>query len=129
MAKLISVLGKAPILDKMEPVFGMSYRSLLGVAGVLELAVFFICLLAKNLALKLSLVAWLATAITLYRVGLPLVGYHQACPCLGNLTEMLHIPPHSANSLMKGVLVYLFFGSYAGMIYLWSHKKDCDVAS
>jgi hypothetical protein len=41
------------------------------------------------------------------------VGYRKPYGCLGNLTDALHIPPHTGDVAMKSILAYLLIGSYA----------------
>jgi hypothetical protein len=76
------------------------------------------------------LVAWLATSLLAYRIGLVAVGYHRPCPCLGNLTDALHIPPQIADTAMKIILAYLLIGSYATLFWLWrQHRKVASSAA
>jgi hypothetical protein len=65
--------------------------------------------------LKLVAITWLATLIFLYRVGLWAIGWHGSCPCLGGLTDALHVSPQAANAAMKFVLLYLLLGGYAAL--------------
>jgi hypothetical protein len=66
--------------------------------------------------------AWLSTSFLIYRFGLVWAGYHKPCPCLGNLTDALHIPPQTADTAMKIILAYLLIGSYATLFWLWRQK-------
>ena len=93
------------------------------IAGIIELAVAYICLFTKNISLQAGLVAVLSTNFLLYRFGLWLVGWHSPCLCLGNLTDALHISPETADTAMKIVLAYLLIGSYATLFWLWKEKK------
>jgi hypothetical protein len=45
--------------------------------------------------------------------------YHKPCPCLGNLTDALHISPQTDNPLVKIILGYLLIGSYTTLFWLW----------
>lgn len=119
-AKLISGSGTARILNDLDPVFLISFRHILYVTAVVELCVAAICLFSKNRKLQAGLIAILATNFVLYRFGLYWLGYRGgACPCLGNLTDALHIPPQTADTVMKIVLAYLLIGSYATLFWLW----------
>jgi len=53
----------------------------------------------------------LATNFVVYRVGLWWIGWHRPCGCLGNLTDLLGISPHTADTIMKLVLAYLLAGT------------------
>ena len=89
----------------------------------LSTVVAFICFYSRNYVLRVGLVAWLATNILLYRVGLSLVHYEKPCSCLGTLTEALHIPPQTADNIMKIILAYLLIGSYACLFWLWRQRQ------
>ena len=122
-AKLISGNGTARILNDLDPVFLISFRHILYVAAVAELSVAAICLFSKNRKLQAGLIAILATNFMLYRFGLYWLGYRGACPCLGNLTDALHIPPQTADIAMKIVLAYLLIGSYATLFWVWKRYR------
>jgi hypothetical protein len=122
-AKVTSVFGSAALLGRHEPLMGLNYRSLLGIAGLLELAVSAVCVLNKSITIRLWMIAWLATIILVYRVSMPWVGYQQPCPCLGSLTDVLHVSPHVANDAMKGALAYLLAGSYGSLLWLWLWQR------
>lgn len=109
-AKVISALGRAEVLAVTDPIFGLSFRWLLLIVGLLELVVAGICITTANRKLSLSLIAWLATCFVLYRGGLASLGWNRPCSCLGNLTDAIHIAPEKADLMMKLVLVYLLAG-------------------
>jgi hypothetical protein len=124
IAKFISSTGDARILQNLDPILAIPFRHVFWIAGAIELTVGLVCFFVKRLALQAALVAWLATSFLMYHVGLRLVGYHEPCPCLGNLTDALHIPPEVANRTLKIILAYLFVGSYATLFWLWrQHRK------
>ena len=124
ISKIVSAFGSAKVLWVPDPIFGTAFRQLFWFVGCLELAVSVVCLFEKNMKLKAVLVAWIATSIAIYRLGLLWVGYHKpACPCLGSLTDALHISPETADTTMKIILVYLLIGSYATLFWLWRQRK------
>ena len=118
LAKLASILGKAEILQTIDPIIGIPFRYLLLLAGLLEALVAAICLFSVNLRLASGLIAWLATNFVVYRTGLWLIGWHQPCKCLGALTDFLPISPQAADFIMKAVLTFLFVGSYTVVFLL-----------
>ena len=122
-AKLISGLGHSRVVLQLDPVTGLRFRDLFRVVGVVEMTIAFVCFFSKRIWLSASLMAWLATSFLSYRLGLLWVGYHRPCPCLGNLTGMLHIPPQTADTAMKVVLGYLLLGSYAILFWLWKGDR------
>ena len=124
VAKLISISGEAGILRELDPVFGISFKHLLLLAGLIECAVAAICLFSNRVWVQSILLAWLASCFLLYRFGMLWVGYHKLCPCLGNVTDALHVSPQMSDMAMKIILVYLLIGSYATLFWLWrQHGK------
>ena len=123
VAKFISAYGNAHILQHPDAIFDISYRQVFWILGTFELIIALGCLFNRRLGLQAGLVAWLATAFVIYRVGLLWIGYHRPCSCLGNLTDALHILPQTADMAMKVILAYLLIGSYASMFWLWRQKR------
>jgi hypothetical protein len=122
IAKIISIAGKAQILLYPDPIFGISFRLILGIAGAVELCIAFVCFCKMRPELPASLVAWLATSLFAYRFGLNWIHWERPCRCLGNLTDALHFSPETADLIMRVVLSYLFIGSYAILFLLWRQR-------
>jgi hypothetical protein len=121
-AKIVTSLGHSRILLQRDPVSGFMFRDLFRVVGVVEIVIALTCYFRKRIWLPAFLVAWLATTFLIYRLVLLWAGYRRPCPCLGNLTDMLHISPQTADSAMKVILGYLLVGSYATLFWLWKEK-------
>ena len=69
-------------------------------------------------------VAWFATNLLAYRIGMVVMGWHHPCPCLGSFTGVIHLSATAADKLMKIVLAYLLIGSYVALGWNWcQHKK------
>jgi hypothetical protein len=118
-AKAFSAIGPARALDVADPLIGIPFRQLLLLVGLAELLVAFFCLLTDKRRFSLLGVGWISTNFLVYRLGLWFIGWHRPCGCLGNLTDMLHISPHAADNIMKGVLAYLLIGSYLLLFLQW----------
>ena len=112
VAKVVSAFGKAKLLDYHDPITNITFRHLILLAAIVEIAVALFCLLSNKSVLGTKLIAWLATVFIGYRVGLWLVHWKSPCACLGTLTDAVHIPPEVADIVMKAILGYLAFGSY-----------------
>jgi len=123
VAKLTSSLGSQGILQTPDPIFMLPFRHVFIVVGILELEIACTCLFCKKALLQTALIAWLSTGFLIYRMGLLLVGYYKPCHCLGNLTDILHIPPQTADTAMKVVLGYLLIGSYAALFWIWKQGR------
>jgi hypothetical protein len=125
LAKVISGFGSAQILKNFDPVVGLRFNYLMIMAAVIELSVAGICLLSKNRILGAALIAWLSTSFLMYRIALYATGWQRPCPCLGNVTDAIHISPAVADETMKIVLAFLLLGSYAILAgWFWSFKRQ-----
>jgi hypothetical protein len=122
-AKFLSSFGSGTILLTRDPVTGFRFKDIFRMVGGIEVVVALVCGFGKRIWLSAGLVAWLATSFLFYRLGLSLVGYHRPCSCMGNLTDVLRIPPESADTTMKIILAYLLIGSYAVLFWLWREKR------
>jgi hypothetical protein len=120
LAKTISAFGAMRILDFDDPIFGISFRHLMLSVGAVELIISGICLFSKKQKLSLGLVAWMSTCFMAYRVGLSYAGWQHPCSCMGNLSDVLHLAPQTADLIMKIILAYLFIGSYCLIGLFWS---------
>lgn len=123
IAKILSASGNAEILQRSDPLLGMSFRHLILIAAILELAVAGVCLFGKSRTISIIIVAWLAAGLLTYRLGLWWIGWRRPCSCLGNLTDAIHVSPQAADNIMKGVLAYLLVGSYATLFSLWRQRN------
>jgi len=117
LAKIVSAFGKALVLTQHDPVFQISFKNLMLFSGILELALSIFCFIGKNITLQAGLVAWLATCFLFYRLGIFWGGFNRPCPCLGNLTDALHISPRFADAATKIALTYLLIGSSVIYVY------------
>ena len=129
VAKLISAAGSAHILQSPDPILGISFRADFLIAGSIESAIALACLLGKRIGLQAGLVAWLSTNLALYRFCVWSVGWHRPCPCLGNLTDAIHVSPQVGDNVMKAVLAYLLIGSYAILFHNWWKNRQLRVGS
>jgi hypothetical protein len=119
LAKLVSTYGTGHILQMADPILGIPFRKVFWIVGSIEMAVASIVLFGKSPLLRAGLVAVLATNFIIYRLGLILVNYQKPCPCLGSLTDALHIRPETADTTMKIILAYLLLGSYTALFSIW----------
>jgi hypothetical protein len=126
-AKIVTGFSSTRVLKLADPIFGVSFRSLMISAGAVEILVGLCCFLKNYRSRNLSLIAWLSTGIAIYRLGLLFVGWRWPCPCLGNLADALHIPANTADLIMILVLLYLLSGSYALLLFQAARKKRVDI--
>jgi hypothetical protein len=123
LAKAFSAIGPARALDAFDPLIGIPFRQILLLVGLAELFIAFFCVFTDKRRLSLLAVAWISTNFLVYRLGLWFIGWHRPCGCMGNLTDLLHISPHAADTIMKGVLAYLLVGSYGILLWQWRQRR------
>lgn len=128
IAKLVSIFGKAGILDQPDPILSIQTRTLLVAVAILEIGVCIFLFCSEKVFAKIASIAWLASCFLVYRLGLALVGSNE-CGCLGNLTDALHISPQTANDILKALVAYLLIGAYGLMIWQWRHRMKLSVNS
>jgi hypothetical protein len=115
VAKVVSAFGTAKILKLDDPVFSISFRwVMLGTGGV-EIAASVFCFLKPRDRRAYGLIAWLSTAFIAYRLAVWAIGWSKPCPCLGNLTDALGIPPALADLALGLALAFMAVGSYAAI--------------
>jgi hypothetical protein len=119
LAKAFSAIGSARALDVADPLIGIPFRQLMLVVALVELLIAFFCFFTDRRRLSILGVAWISTNFLVYRLGLWFIGWHRPCGCMGNLTDILHLSPHAADNIMKGVLAYLLVGSYGILLWQW----------
>ncbi len=123
LAKLFTVTGDTTLLRVSDPIFGVEFRYLMFAAGVLELVVAGFCLLSKWKTISLVMVAWTASVILVYRIGIFMVDWNRPCGCLGNLTDVLKISERTAEWISLGLLSFLLIGSYGVMFSIGQCMK------
>jgi hypothetical protein len=125
--KLVMVFGDVPVLDKASPLIGfISNRTLLLVAGVLEIAVAILMLSGYGgTRMALLAVGALSALFLTFRLMLWATEFQGYCGCLGSLSVVLHLTPDEANRVATGILIYFLAGSWGfAFASSWS-KHDC----
>jgi hypothetical protein len=124
IAKFVSAFGKAKLLGYHDPITNLTFHHLMLLGAIVEISVALFCLLLNKFILATKLIAWLATVLIGYRIGLWLAHWQSPCPCLGTLTDAIHIPPEVADTVLKAILGYLLCGSY--FILLCNQRARID---
>jgi hypothetical protein len=101
VAKIWSAFGGAKVLSAPDPITGLAFGRLMMAAGIIELVAAVFCMFGNTVKLKIFIIAWLATIIVVYRIGLGALGWHKPCNCLGNFTDVMHISPHAADGCIS----------------------------
>lgn len=127
LAKILSVvIGEAKLLDYPDPVLGIPFRDLLALAAIIELVIALMCALERTRRLALLAIAWLATVIASYRMGVAWLGWHTPCSCLGDLMEVLHISQEVGDWLMISVLAVLLVFSYSFIVMDYRESRSAE---
>jgi hypothetical protein len=132
VAKIWSAFGHAKLLEEIDPITNITFRNLLLMVAIAELAVAGVCFFGKSKTLALGLIAALATNFFVYRLALWKVGWTKPCSCLGNFAQALHLPPELTDNVMKVTLLYLLIGSYGILFFRWWYGRisaKCAVGS
>ncbi len=130
VAKIVSALGNSAVLARPDPILGIHFNHLLMSVGVVEFAVAILCLGRTTQKLALGLIAALSINFLSYRVGLWISDWPGYCPCLGTLTQALHLSARHADLLTLLMLVYLMLGSFWFLACTWrGHERQRKSAS
>ena len=111
IAKLISLTGTQGILDVADSLISMKNRHLLLVMAILESLTVLFLILSKNNKQKLVTINFLSIGFLTYHCGIYLLGAPTFCPCLGHITDQLHISQNVADAFIRFIIVYMFLGS------------------
>lgn len=111
LAKVYSATGSAKVLEIPEALLPMSIRQALWLVGLIELIIALYLWLGGNHRVKLVWVAWLGGNFVLYRLAAFLMTVGKPCPCLGSITEKLHLNQAAAEHILGAVAVYMLFSS------------------
>jgi hypothetical protein len=98
LAKIVSAFGRSAVLGQSDPIFGIPYNYFLISVGLIEMVIAILCLTSVRRNLALGLVAALSANFMAYRIGLWLTDWQGYCPCLGTLTQAIHMSPKRAES-------------------------------
>lgn len=118
-AKIVSFFGHARILEMSDPLIGIPMRWLILLVGFLEIGVAGVLVSKGHFSTKLTAIATLSTCFLTYRLGLLWAGVGKPCACLGNIGDILRIPPNVIDISMKSSLAYLLIGSLSFLLVDW----------
>ena len=124
LGKISGAFSNVRFLAIHDPVSGIQFRYLMIAVGAAEFGIAILCFFRQcRRLIAPTLIAWLATSFMIYRFGLWWSDWQRPCPCLGNITDALHISPHQADNITKVVLGYLIVGSYGLLFREWRERR------
>jgi hypothetical protein len=112
LAKLFTLTGDTTLLRVRDPIFGVEFRSLMAMVGIIEIFIAGFCVFSKRGVMSTIMVAGISSGFLLYRVGIRSVDWQRPCGCLGNITDVFGIAPQVAEQISVGLLAFLLVGSY-----------------
>ena len=108
--KLTSLLRGTTILERIDPVLGVSNWSLLAVLAAIE-GVIAAYLLFSSSPNRVPVLAWLSTLFALYHLASARLGF-AGCPCLGTNLGFVSLTAVGSTTLAKSITACLIAGSY-----------------
>lgn len=115
LAKLASIGSTHSMLEDLDPVFGVSFRTLFLVVGSSELLIGVACHLSICVRLKLGLLCAFSSCILLYRLAVYYGGWNSPCNCMGVFAA--NITPAQMSEIMKYVGTFICTGSWLFLVY------------
>ncbi|HWD91203.1 MAG TPA: hypothetical protein VG938_02525 [Verrucomicrobiae bacterium] len=112
IAKIVSAVGKAKILETPDPVLTISRRNLMFAAGIVEILLCWGLVVLQRKDTKIAILTLFASACLGYKIALLWIAPGALCPCLGNVTDALPISPHVLATAENVILGYLLLGAY-----------------
>ena len=104
---------------QLNTTWSLSNRWVLVISGGLELFVSAFLLIGNSSRMKLGWLAWLATNLIVYRIGLWSVGASNFGDCLGNYIEWFLISPRTIGIIANLLIGFMASGSYAFLVLDW----------
>jgi hypothetical protein len=123
-SKVLSATGSAKILNYQNELFLIPNRYVMVLAACVEVIVIACILIIRNSPVKLYLSGVLSLVFLLYRFTMHSIGSLTPCPCLGTLTDSLHIKPETASMTLIGFAVYMLAGSVLLLVRYFLLRKD-----
>lgn len=123
IAKLVSSLGTAKILQAPDPVLGLKLQYVFWIVSALEFAIALVCFFCKRIKTSAGLLLWVATVFLTYRFALHSGNYDKPCGCLGSITSVLHMSEKTADTIALAILGYFLLAGASVLIWSWKREK------
>ncbi len=120
IAKLVSAFGSVELLKSVDPILGLSNRTLLLLVGTGELIVAALIARLRGPRVKLGLLAWLSLQFVVYHAAMQRVDGFHTCPCLGYIYNWTGITNEAVNTITQALAWYLLIGA----AYFWRQSKS-----
>jgi hypothetical protein len=120
---LIATGNAQHVLSRPDPMLGIPLRLAVLMVGGFELVAALICLFGKNIRFQIGWLAWLLTNYVVFWIGLIYSHCHPQATCIGSLTDPLNLSSGTTGLVMEFLPIYLVFGSFAALIWVWFSKE------
>ncbi|MGO8931109.1 MAG: hypothetical protein ACLQU3_29995 [Limisphaerales bacterium] len=117
-ALFLGNIAASRLVQPHDPLLGIGTNTLSWILGIGATAVLLACIYMREPRFKLALLLWFAAIAVIYRVGLQWQGVHNLGGYTGSLAHAFDLSNRFANSLLNLLLLYLFAGSAA--LLLWN---------
>lgn len=115
LAKLLSISESSRILAAETWLFGLTYRELMVIGGVIELATAVLLLKRQLGPARSMLLLWLACNFLLFRL-VSFLTDSRPCPCLGSFAGQLGLDNRSVEWFLRFLIAYFVAGSSAMLV-------------
>jgi hypothetical protein len=122
LAKVYSATGSAKVFLVQDALLRVGYRPLMLFAAVVEIIGAVFLLVNQNDLRRALVLLWLSCNFLLYRLGTHLLGVH-LCPCLGNFSDRIPLPPDFINLILQFIVLYWFLTSLNVIWRSWGAAK------
>jgi DNA-directed RNA polymerase subunit RPC12/RpoP len=120
LAMFMANWTRAGLIQPYDPIFMISVRNLFWIMGSIALGVAWICLFAKRMWLKVTLVLWFVMNLFIYELSLlQQENYHGLGVYLGSISNTFGISPGVASLILKIGVFYLLVGGSLTLLWLW----------
>jgi len=123
VAEILGALNQSQVLGLADPIFGISFRHLMLMTGIVQLAIALVLLFTNWRILGLGLAAWISANFLAFRIGLWSMGWHHSS---GFMVHPLGLSMTATDVIFSLSSVFLLVGSVA---ILWHERWTAQAAN
>jgi hypothetical protein len=113
--KLITILVDGRLLQKGNPLLGISEGAVLKIACLIEVSAMALLFFARSVATRGWTTLWLCGSFAGFRLGL--MAYpHASCSCFGRLSDWIGVDDLILDRIQLGCLAYMFAGAITAVV-------------
>lgn len=123
LAEILGAIGQSQVLGLTDPIFGISFRHLMLLTGMVQLAISPVLLFTNWRMLGLGLAAWISANFLVFRIGLWSMGWHHSS---GFMIDPLGLSMAATDVISSLLSTILLVGSVA---ILWLERRKVQAAN